>query len=190
MPAPPYSDREFEWDERKNARNLAKHGISFEEAVEVFDGSLLLKVDDRREYGEKRIKALGTTGGDIWHVVYTERGSRIRIIPQGRRVVKKDEHIVRYTRETVPKGRTDWERLRRVTDEEIEQAARSDPDAPPTDFEYWQDARVVPPRETERVTLRLDREVLDFFRRQGRGYQSRMNAVLQAYVEAQRRKAG
>ena len=104
--------------------------------------------------------------------------------------MKKDEHIVRYTRETVPKGKTDWERLRRMTDEEIEQAASSDPDAPPTDFEFWQDAQVVRPRETERVTLRLDREVLDFFRRQGRGYQSRMNAVLQAYVDAQRRKAG
>jgi hypothetical protein len=80
MPAPPYSDREFEWDERKNARNLAKHGISFEEAVEIFDGRLVLKIDDRCENGEKRIKALGTVRGDVWHVVYTERGSRIRII--------------------------------------------------------------------------------------------------------------
>jgi uncharacterized protein (DUF4415 family) len=104
--------------------------------------------------------------------------------------VKKDEHIVRYTRETVPKGKTDWERLRRISDEEIERAALSDPDAPPTSFEYWQDATLVPARESERVTLRLDREVLDFFRRQGRGYQGRMNAVLQAYVEAQKRKAG
>jgi len=104
--------------------------------------------------------------------------------------VKKDGSIVRYTRESVPKGKTDWERPRRMTDEEIEQAALSNPDALPTDFEYWQDPQVIPARETERVTLRLDRGVLDFFRRQGRGYQSRMNAVLQAYVEAQRRKAG
>ena len=104
--------------------------------------------------------------------------------------MKKDERIVRYTRETVPKGKTDWERLRRMTDEEIERAARSDPDAPPTDFAYWQGATPVPPRETQRVTLRLDREVLDFFRRQGRGYQSRMNAVLHAYVESQRRNTG
>ena len=64
MPAPPYSDREFEWDERKNALNTAKHGLGFEEAIEIFDGRLLLKVDDRREYGEKRIKALGTIGGE------------------------------------------------------------------------------------------------------------------------------
>lgn len=104
--------------------------------------------------------------------------------------MKKDGHIVRYTRETVPKGKTDWGRLRRMTDEEVERAARSDPDAPPTDFAFWQDAMLVPPRETERVTLRLDREVLDFFRRQGRGYQGRVNAVLQAYVESQKRKAG
>jgi uncharacterized protein (DUF4415 family) len=104
--------------------------------------------------------------------------------------VKKDEHIVRYTRENVPKGNTDWERLRRMTEEEIEQAALSDPDAPLTDFAYWQDATLVVRRETERVTLRIDREVLEFFRRQGRGYQGRMNAVLQDYVETQKRKAG
>jgi uncharacterized DUF497 family protein len=80
MPASPYSAREFEWDQLKNELNTAKHGLSFEEAVLMFDGPLLLKVDDRREYGEKRIKALGVIGEDIYHVVYTERGARIRII--------------------------------------------------------------------------------------------------------------
>lgn len=80
MPASPYSRREFEWDERKNARNTAKHGLSFEEAIEIFDGRLLLQVDDRREYDEEWIKALGTIGGAVYHVVYTEGGARIRII--------------------------------------------------------------------------------------------------------------
>lgn len=104
--------------------------------------------------------------------------------------MKKDEHIVRYARDHVPRGKTDWERLRRMTEKEIEQAAVTDPDAPPTDLDFWLDATLVSPGETERVTLRLDREVLEFFRRQGRGYQSRVNAVLQAYVEAQRRRPG
>jgi uncharacterized protein len=80
VPASPYSGREFEWDERKNARNTAKHGLSFEEAIEIFDGHLLLKIDARRAYGEKRIKALGAIGGNIDHVVYTERGARVSII--------------------------------------------------------------------------------------------------------------
>jgi uncharacterized protein len=80
MPTSPYSDREFEWDERKNVSNTAKHGLSFEEAVEIFDGRLLSKLDDRQSYGEQRFKALGTIRGEVYHVVYTERGSRIRII--------------------------------------------------------------------------------------------------------------
>ena len=80
MSGSPYSRREFEWDEHKNVRNTAKHVLSFEEVIEVFDGHMLLQVDDRREYGEKRIKALGTIGEDVYHVVYTERGARVRII--------------------------------------------------------------------------------------------------------------
>lgn len=97
MPAPPYSKREFEWDEHKNARNTAKHGLSFEEAVEIFDGRLLSKVDDRREYGEKRIKALGTIKGDIYHIVYTERRSRIRII-SARRANREERRAYRTVR--------------------------------------------------------------------------------------------
>jgi uncharacterized protein len=80
MPSSPYSRLEFEWDEHKNARNTAKHGLGFEEAIEIFDGRILWKPDERREYGEKRIKALGTIGADIYHIVYTYRGARIRII--------------------------------------------------------------------------------------------------------------
>ena len=51
----------------------------------------------------------------------------------------------------------------------------------------WKDARVVWPQTTEPVTLRLDRDVLAWFRRQGRGYQARINAVLRAFVKAQER---
>ena len=43
------------------------------------------------------------------------------------------------------KARTDWERLRKMTEEEIEAAASSDPDNPPTDAEFWRDARTVCP---------------------------------------------
>jgi uncharacterized protein (DUF4415 family) len=104
--------------------------------------------------------------------------------------VKKDELMVRYPRDKVPQGKTDWDRLRRMTDEDVERAALADPDAPPTDFDFWQDAAAATPGERERVTLRLDREVVAFFRRQGPGYQKRMNAVLRAYVEACEREAG
>ena len=53
---------------------------------------------------------------------------------------------------------------------------------------FWDGAEVVWPRPKERVTVRFDRDVLDFFRTDGKGYQTRMNAVLRAYMAAHRPK--
>jgi uncharacterized protein (DUF4415 family) len=74
-----------------------------------------------------------------------------------------------------------------LTDEEIEAAVAADPDAPPLlDEEFWANAQLVMPAgRKERITLRLDEEVLDYFRRSGRGYQTRINAVLRAFVRDQ-----
>jgi uncharacterized protein (DUF4415 family) len=66
-------------------------------------------------------------------------------------------------------------------------AAKSDPDAQPTDLDFWKDAKVVLPERKQPVTLRIDRDVLAWFKAQGQRYQSRMNAVLKAYVQAQRK---
>lgn len=83
--------------------------------------------------------------------------------------------------------RTDLERVRRLTDEEITAAAKDDPDTFIPDAQWWKDARVVSPRLRKRqVTLRLDQDVLDWFRDQGKGYQSKINAVLRSFVEAHR----
>ena len=49
--------------------------------------------------------------------------------------------------------------------------------------EFWEEAQVVFPEPKQAVSIRIDRNVLDWFRRGGRGYQSRMNAVLRSYVE-------
>ena len=60
-------------------------------------------------------------------------------------------------------------------------------DIPPLDAAFWKNARVAMPGAGKRqLTLRLDAEVLDWFRAQGKGYQTRINAVLRAFVEAQR----
>jgi uncharacterized protein (DUF4415 family) len=74
-----------------------------------------------------------------------------------------------------------------MTEAEIERAAAEDPHAALTTAGDWTDSRVVWPRTTEPVTLQLDRDVLARFRRQGRGYQARINAVLRAFVKAQER---
>lgn len=79
---------------------------------------------------------------------------------------------------------TDWENLRTMSDEEIHAAALSDPDAQPTNETFWENAKLVFPEAKETVTIRLDSEMLRWFKEQGKGYQSRMNAVLCAYMKA------
>jgi uncharacterized protein (DUF4415 family) len=70
-----------------------------------------------------------------------------------------------------------------MSDEEIDYS-----DIPELDEEFWQNARLVMPETKERITLRVDKEVIDFFRSGGQGYQTRMNAVLRAYVKTQQDK--
>ncbi len=70
----------FEWDDAKNAANIAKHGIDFEDAIGIFEGSVLIRTDDRRDYGEVRVVAVGIVNNRALAVVYTVRGTRRRII--------------------------------------------------------------------------------------------------------------
>jgi uncharacterized protein (DUF4415 family) len=78
---------------------------------------------------------------------------------------------------------TDWATLRRRSDAEIRTGIQSDPDARATDEVFWKNAKVVWPRRKAVVTMRLDRDLLDWFRRE-RGYQTRINAILRAYMTA------
>lgn len=98
----------------------------------------------------------------------------------------KKGNITRVTAEQARrmKGKTDYARLDAMTDEDIARAVASDPDAPSLDID-WSKARIVVPSGKDVVTLRVDHDVVEFFRQQGRGYQTRMNAVLRAYCEAQ-----
>jgi uncharacterized protein (DUF4415 family) len=70
-----------------------------------------------------------------------------------------------------------------MTEEEVHAAIIDDPDAKPTDEAFWKDARVVMPRRKETVTMRLDADLVEWFRRE-RGYQTRINAILRAYMNA------
>jgi len=78
---------------------------------------------------------------------------------------------------------TDWKRLRRMSAADIRTGIDSDPDVPGTDEAFWKDAKLVLPRRKEVVTMRLDADLLDWFR-QHRGYQTRINAILRAYMNA------
>ena len=59
-------------------------------------------------------------------------------------------------------------------------------DIPELDEQFWSRAELVEPDRTEQVTIRVKRSVLDYFKAPGKGYQTRMNQVLESYVRARR----
>ena len=86
----------------------------------------------------------------------------------------------KLTRAKAPtRGRADLDRLHRMSEEEIERTSPSELADLPADF--WKDAVVVPPSKRA-ISLRVDQDVLDWFRSRGPRYQTHMNAVLRAYV--------
>lgn len=71
----------FEWDWNKSQSNLRKHGISFEEASLIFEGTRLSWRDDRSDYGETRIVSIGLIRQVVAVVVvHTDRQGNVRII--------------------------------------------------------------------------------------------------------------
>jgi uncharacterized DUF497 family protein len=72
---------DFEWDDAKAAVNLARHGVSFEQARDAFDDPFAIDfVDDRDDYGEHRLILLGMVESRLLVVAHTLRGDKLRII--------------------------------------------------------------------------------------------------------------
>lgn len=90
----------FEWDENKNASNRQKHKLDFEFAAQIFDGMVLEKIDNRRNYGEVRYIALGETQfvalgeihGIVLYVAFTWRAEKRRII-SARKATQKESEV-------------------------------------------------------------------------------------------------
>jgi len=70
----------IEWDDAKSQRNLLERGFGFDYAAAIFMGPTLEAHDNRRDYGEVRVQAVGRAGDDILCVVYSDRGEVRRII--------------------------------------------------------------------------------------------------------------
>lgn len=78
------------------------------------------------------------------------------------------------------RGRADLERLRRMTDADIRRTAPPElADLPP---DFWNDGELVVPVPKQAISLRVDEDVLDWFKQIGPRYQTRMNAVLRSYM--------
>jgi uncharacterized protein (DUF4415 family) len=108
----------------------------------------------------------------VRHIASLDDGTNIIEHPDGRLERRKSE--------------TDWARLDALTDEEIEASIANDPDW--SDDWNWGEAVLVIPPKKKAISIRVDEDVLDYFRKEGAGYQRRMNAVLRSYMQQKRKK--
>lgn len=91
----------FEWDDEKEAINIAKHGVDFKTAQRVFEGFTITAVDERNDYGEVRQQTLGMIDDvAVLLVVHTDREGVTRLIsarPSSRRERRHYEQTIRKT---------------------------------------------------------------------------------------------
>ncbi|MGB0130777.1 BrnA antitoxin family protein [Chlorobium sp.] len=106
--------------------------------------------------------------------------------------MSRKERIVRYTDKELENMRmhgqdkSDWKSAAAMSDKEIEAAVAEDDDEAGMHID-WSNISVEPPRPKAVLNMRIDYEVLEFFRSQGKGYQKKINAVLRSYVEQKQR---
>src|ERR1700722_19071948 len=93
---------DFEWDPRKEAHNVAKHGIDFTTASTIWSGPVYAQPDNRQDYGEARLLAFGIAENRVLAVVFTWRGEARRIISA--RVAHRRERSL-YEEEIARRGR-------------------------------------------------------------------------------------
>ena len=74
-----------------------------------------------------------------------------------------------------------------MTEQEIEEGIKRDPDSDPANFD-WSKAVLVVPKRKEAISIRLDEDVLAYFKSLGAGYQTRINAVLRHFMEQTKAK--
>jgi uncharacterized protein len=85
---------ELVWDEAKSERNLVERGLPFRLAVELLQGFVIEQVDARRNYGEKRMIAVGQVRDRVLVCIYTDRGGARRVISL-RDANRRERHVYR-----------------------------------------------------------------------------------------------
>jgi uncharacterized protein (DUF4415 family) len=104
-----------------------------------------------------------------------------------------DSNIKRYSADELRamracgESRSDWARVDALPEAELEAAIAADPDWKDVPADWYKDAIPVMPGPKKLLSLRLDPDVLEWFRAQGPRYQTRMNAVLRAYMRARQK---
>jgi uncharacterized protein (DUF4415 family) len=96
--------------------------------------------------------------------------------------------VKRSAKNTPSRGKADLRLLRQMSDADIRRSAPPELAELPDDF--WDEAELVAPQTKIPISLRVDSDVLDWFRDEGPRYQSRMNAVLRSYMQRTRKQPG
>lgn len=133
----PNPESEFEWDEEKNRTNVRRHGIRFQDAVQIFGHNPLLLRSPRGE--EVRWKAIELLEGSAIAVIFTERAGRKRII-SARPASRSERRPYIMDRGEIPMSlqvpEPPWDESKQVPDEEIDFS-----DNPETEEWEWKYAR-------------------------------------------------
>lgn len=90
------------------------------------------------------------------------------------------DRIIKTTSKPLAKGQSDFKRLRNMRDGDIDYS-----DIPKLDKSFWKTAKLVMPEPKDRLTIRLDHDVVKWLKKNGKGYQTRINAILRSYMQAQ-----
>jgi uncharacterized protein (DUF4415 family) len=106
--------------------------------------------------------------------------------------MRKKDDTVSYTADEISAMRrrgedlTDWERVKAMTEAELEASIAADPDDIHEELDWSKAIMGLPPRKKD-IHIRIDSDVLDWFKKTGEGYQTRMNNVLRAFFESRQR---
>lgn len=131
----------------------------------------------------------GTTKKSTAKPKPTGKSQKLRRVATTGEIVRSGATSQTTRRSKTEKARNsiNWTEIDNLDDQQIKEAVARDPDAAPiAGDEFWKNARVVLPVPKQAISIRLDEDVLAFFKDSGPGYQSRINAVLRSYVDAKK----
>lgn len=167
---------EFTWSETKRAANIKTHGLDFLDTASVFEGMTFTFEDDRFSYGEQRFVTLGCLLAILFQ-------SYIRRVIMKSALSRLEKRPSANRKSTTMKSKTDWARLKSGAND-----AKPMPGHPEADAKHIirglvrKGLKPLPSKAS--ISLRVDQDVLEWFRAQGTGYQTRINTVLRAFRDA------
>lgn len=163
---------QFEWDEAKNIENIRKYEIDCTDVPMMFNGKMLIELDERFDYGEDRWFGIGFLGSGIAVVVWTEH----RIYSES---FQHEELTVMSSDDLNSTSRTKWAALESRSEENIDYS-----DIPPLTDDFFERATLCITAGQAHDLVQLDPDVKQWFQAQGKQYKALINSVLRQYIES------